>query len=178
MLIVIAGLIGAGKSTIAKEISKRLLIPLYSIDEDKRRIYKTHPQYEYFLKNNIPFPDDIREKTFNASLKGLKELSKTNQHAIVEETFHKKILREPFFKEAKKIFGGIIITLIKVESKLVKGRLKKRGKEEDHMVGYDMYLSFKKQFEPFAEVDYVFDNSGDFEENIEKYVRFLKKRLT
>src|SRR3989344_3962319 len=73
MLVVIAGLIGAGKSSIAREASKRLNIPLYSIDDDKKRIYRQHPKYEYFLKNNIPFPDETRRRTFGASLHGLKK---------------------------------------------------------------------------------------------------------
>lgn len=177
MLIVIAGLIGAGKSTIAREVSKRLNIPLYSIDNDKKKIYKQHPQWEYFLKNAIPFPDEMRRKTFEASLEELRKLAKRHQHAIVEETFHKKSLREPFFDEARKIFGGIILTLVTVDEKLVKERLEKREQEEEHMVGYKMYLSFKKQWESFAKVDYHFVNEGDFEKNMQKYLGFLKKRL-
>ena len=69
------------------------------------------------------------------------------------------------------------ITLVTVDDKLVKERLEKREKEEEHMVGYGMYLSFKKQWEPFEKVDYHFVNEGDFEENMLKYVEFLKKRL-
>lgn len=177
MLIVIAGLIGAGKSTIAREVSKRLHIPLYSIDEDKKKIYKQHPKYEYFLKNNIPFPDETRRETFEASLERLGKLAKKHKHAIVEETFHKKSLRGPFFEEATKIFGGMIITIVTVDEKLVKKRLEKREQEEGHMVGYGMYLSFKKQWEPFEKVDYHFVNEGDFEKNIQKYVKFLERNI-
>lgn len=177
MLIVIAGLIGVGKSTIAGEVSKRLNIPLYSIDDDKKRIYKQHPQYEYFIKNNIPFPDEIRRKTFGASLEGLRKLAKRHRHAVVEETFHKKSLRDPFFEEAKKVFGGMIITLVTLDEKLLKERLEKREQEENHMVGYGMYLSFKKQWEPFEKVDYLFINEGDFEGNMRKYIQFLKNKI-
>ena len=177
MLIVIAGLIGAGKSTIAKELSKRLSIPLYSIDDDKKRVYKTHPQYEHFLTNHIPFPDETRKKTFDVSLDGLRKLAKKHKHAIVEETFHKKRLRDPFFKEAKKIFGGMILVLAKVDNQLMKERLDKREREEDHMVGFGMYLSFKKQWESFEKVDYEFVNEGDFDENMNQLVNFLKDKL-
>ena len=177
MLIVIAGLIGTGKSTIAREVSKRLNLPLYSIDDDKKKIYQQHPQYEYFLKNNIPFPDDIRKKTFDASLEGLRKLAKEHKHAIVEETFHKKSLRSPFFKEAKKIFGGMILTLVTADDELVKERLEKREKEENHLVGYEMSLSFKKQWEPFEKVDYHFINEGDFEKNIQTYIKFIKEKI-
>ena len=79
-------MIGAGKSSIAREVSQRLDIPLYSIDDDKKIIYKQHPQYEYFLKNHIPFPDETRRKTFEASLGRLLKLAKKHKHVIVEET--------------------------------------------------------------------------------------------
>ncbi len=177
MLIVIAGLIGSGKSTIAKQVSERLNIPLYSIDDDKKKIYVQHPQYEYFIKNHILFPDSVRKQTFDASLKGLRKLAKTHRHAIVEETFHQKSSREPFFNEAKKLFGGMLLTLVTVNDKLVKERLDKRAKEEDHMVGHGMYLSLKKKWEPFAHIDYTFVNEGNLEENLEKYINFLKKKL-
>lgn len=177
MLIVIAGLPGTGKTTIAKEVAKRLGVPLYSIDEDKKRIYKQLPEYEHFIKNHIPFPDDVRKRTFDASLEGLRKLAVTHRDAIVEETFHKKKLREPFFEEARKIFGEIILTLVTLDDALVKARLDKRTDEEDHMVGYGMYQSFKKQWEPFDHVDYTFVNQGNPEENIEKYVTFLKNKL-
>src|SRR3989344_222266 len=123
MLVVIAGLIGAGKSSIAREASKRLNIPLYSIDDDKKRI------------------------------------------------------RDPFLEKAKRIFGGVILTLVTVNDKLVKTRLEKREKKEDHMVGYGMYLSFKRHWEPFEKVDYHFVNEGDFERNTRRYVAFLKTKL-
>ena len=53
----------------------------------------------------------------------------------------------------------------------------KREKEEDHLVGYGMYLSFKKQWEPFEKVDYHFVNEGDFEKNIQTYIKFLKDKI-
>ncbi len=177
MLIVIAGLIGAGKTTIAREVSKRLNIPSYSIDEDKKRIYKQYPAYEHHMANNIPFPDELWKKTADVSLEGLRQLSKNNKHVIVEETFRRKSLREPFFEEAAKLFGGMILTLVTVDESLVKERMDKRAKEENHMVGYGMYLSTKKYFEPFDHVDYTFVNEGNYEENVEKYVKFLKERL-
>ena len=109
---------------------------------------------------------------------GLRKLAKGHKHAIVEETFHKKSLRDPFLEKAKRIFGGVILTLVTVNDKLVKRRLEKREKKEDHMVGYGMYLSFKRHWEPFEKVDYHFVNEGDFERNTRRYVAFLKKKLS
>jgi len=174
MIIVLAGLIGVGKTTIAKEVSKRLDIPLYSIDDDKKKVYKEHPNYDYFLANNIPFPDDIRKKAFGAALDGLRILSRKNRHCIVEETFHKKNIREPFFAEVETLFGSMILTLVTADEATVRLRLKDRS---GHMVGYGMYLSFREQFEPFEHVDYTFDTTKDFEKTMEDYLLFLRAKI-
>lgn len=59
----------------------------------------------------------------------------------------------------------------------MKERLDKREREEDHLVGFGMYLSFKKQWESFEKVDYEFVNEGDFDENMNQLVNFLKDKL-
>ena len=177
MLIVIAGMVGAGKSTVAQKVSERLSIPFHSIDDDKAETGKRYPQFPHWVENSIPFSDEFRIEVFESTLKRLRELAKKHRHAIVEETFHKKAIREPFFKEARKIFGGIILTFVETDEKLVKERLERRTEEEDHMAGYGMYLSFKSKFEPFEKIDYTFKNNECFEKNFEEYLQFLREKL-
>jgi predicted kinase len=177
MLIVISGLVGSGKSTLAREVSKRLCIPFHSIDDDKIETGKKYPQFKYWCENGIPFPDEFRKKVYEATLERLRGLAREHRHVIVEEAFHRKALREPFFEKATEILGGIILTLVEVEKEIVKERLEKRAKEENHIVGYEMYLSFKSKFEPFAKIDYTFTNNDNFEENLGEYLKFLREKL-
>ena len=177
MLIVIAGMVGAGKSTVARKVSERFSIPLHSIDDDKAETSKRYPQFQHWVENSIPFPDKFRIEVFDSTLKRLRELAKKHRHAIVEETFHKKAIREPFFKEARKIFGGIILTFVETDDRFIKERLERRTEEEDHMVGYGMYLSFKSKFEPFEKIDYTFINNNNFEKNLAAYLQFLREKL-
>lgn len=177
MLIVIAGLVGAGKSTIARKVSERLSIPFYSIDDDKVKTGKKYPQFQHWIENSIPFPDEFRIQVFKSTLQGLRKLAKKHSHAIVEETFHKKAIRKPFFKEAGEIFGGITLTYVKTDEKFIKERLDLRTKKENHIVGYGMYLSFKPKFEHFDKIDYTFINNKNFEESLAEYLRFLKGKL-
>ena len=124
MLVVIAGMIGAGKSTIAREMAVRLSIPFFSIDEVKIRVGQTYPGYRSYLENSIPFPDEMRQQVYAQTLEGLQALAQTHRHAIVEETFHKKHLREPFFAAAD-IFNGILLTQVVHNDDLTKIRLDK-----------------------------------------------------
>ena len=41
MLIILAGMIGAGKSTIARQVSERLAIPFHGIDQDKIEVFES-----------------------------------------------------------------------------------------------------------------------------------------
>ncbi len=68
MLVAIAGTIGAGKSTVARAVSARLAIPYHSIDNDKRDIGETHPDFATWVAQSIPFPDDFRTTVFNRAL--------------------------------------------------------------------------------------------------------------
>lgn len=177
MLIIIAGLVGAGKSTLARKVSESLSIPFYSIDDDKVETGKKYSQFQHWIENSIPFPDEFRIQVFKSTLEGLRKLKKNNSHAIVEETFHKKAIREPFFKEAGKIFGGITLTYVKTDEIIIKERLDLRTKKENHIAGYGMYLSFKPKFEHFDKTDYTFINNNNFEENLAEYLQFLRKKL-
>ena len=177
MLIVIAGLVGAGKSTLARKVSESLSIPFYSIDDDKVETGKKYSQFQHWIENSIPFPHEFRIQVFNSTLQGLRKLAKKHNHAIVEETFHKKTIRKPFFEEAGKIFGGITLTFVETDEKFIKERLELRAKKENHIAGYGMYLSFKPKFEHFDKTDYTFINNNNFEENLAEYLRFLKGKI-
>ena len=177
MLIIIAGMVGAGKSTVARKVSDGLSVPFHSIDVDKAETGKRYPQFQHWVDNGIPFPDEFRIEVFETTLKRLRELAKEHLHVIIDETFHKKAIREPFFEEAANIFGGIILTFAETDDILIKERLERRTEEEDHMAGYEMYLSFKSKFEPFDRIDYLFSNNEHFEKNLAEYLRFLREKL-
>ncbi len=177
MLIVVSGLVGAGKSTIARKVSERLSIPLHSIDDDKIETGKKFPQFQHWVENSIPFPDEFRIKVYGTTLERLRELAKEHRHVIVEEVFHRKAVREPLFEKAREIFGGIILTFVEVNEKIVKERLDRRTKEEGHIVGYGMYLTIKAKFDPFEKIDYTFINNNNFEKNLAEYLQFLREKL-
>lgn len=71
----------------------------------------------------------------------------------------------------------MLLTLVTCDEHLIKKRLEKRKQEEDHLVSYGTYRSFKKMFEAFDQIDYTFVNQGNFEENMQQYTEFLKTRL-
>jgi hypothetical protein len=53
-----------------------------------------------------PFPDDFRRKVFALTLERLADLAADHDHVIVEETFHRRAIREPFFAAAAELLGA------------------------------------------------------------------------
>ncbi len=178
MVIFVGGLIGTGKTSLAKALSEKLGIYYYDVDLVKKMVYPTDPNYEYNLTNNIPFSDETRRKTFNQVVSDFARLSKEHNNIIVDETLHKKTLRQILFDGAEKYFGKYIIVLVKADESIVKDRLTK-DQREGHLLkdSFGMYLSLKKQFEDFENVDIVFENNTSVTESIEKLAKLVQEKL-
>lgn len=178
MVIFIGGLIGTGKSSLAKGLATKLGIYYYDVDRIKKEIYPTDPQYDHNLKNNIPFSDETRTKTFNRVVQDFAELSKTHQHIIVDETLHKKQLRDILLKGAQQYFGAYLIVWVKADEKKIKERLTSAPRE-GHLLkdAFGMYLSLKKQFEEFNNIDIVFENNTPLAQSVDSLAMLVQEKL-
>jgi gluconate kinase len=178
MVIFVGGLIGTGKTSLARALAEKLGVYYYDVDLVKKTVYPTDPNYEYNLKNNIPFSDETRIKTFNRVVEDFAKLSKEHKNIIVDETLHKKSLRQILFDGAEKYFGKYIIAWIKAGETIIKDRLTK-NQREGHILkdAFGMYLSFKKQFEGFENVDITFENNASLAESAEQLAKLVQEKL-
>ena len=55
MIIFAGGLIGAGKSTIAKGMAEHFSFPYYDVDEVKKIVYRQDPDFERNIAEGIPY---------------------------------------------------------------------------------------------------------------------------
>lgn len=167
MVIFIGGLIGTGKSSLAKALANKLDAYYFDIDEVKKRIYPTDPKYAYNLKNNIPFSDETRKKTFESVVLDFALLSKKHSLIVVDETLHKEKLRQILFEGAKKQFGSYILIWVKANEAVIKKRFEEKSRE-NHMLKnpFEMYLSLKNEFEPFKNPNLIFINNKPYEESV------------
>ncbi len=178
MLVAVAGSIGAGKSTVAQAIAAGLDIPLLSIDDDKRALGATTPGFDRWVAEGIPFPDDFRAKAFDRTLARLRRLAGGSAHAVVEETFHRKALRDRLFDEGAALMGGLFVVEVRADAATIEHRLRGRaGTEADHLAGMDMYRSFLAASDPQDRVDHVFHNDTGFDEELERCLNQLRVRL-
>ena len=177
MFVAIAGHIGAGKSTIAKQVSTIFGIPHVALDQFKIDLSKNNHRYQYCWDNNIPLPDVLRAEVYREVSINLEFLAKTHCHVIVDETFHKEKFRKPFFVLGKELFSGFVLTLVEATDEIVRERLDIRTSGGKHIVGYGMHLAFKPTYEPFEEIDFIYNNNGPLTETLPHYCKFLQELL-
>ena len=173
-LIAVAGAIGSGKSTIAEAVSRRLDIPVHSLDDDKRIVGASHPDFETWVADGVPFPDDFRRRVFERALDQLAELATVHSWVIVEETFHRADTRDSFFRAAEALFGRVCLIEIVVSPEVAVAHLEQRAREEaDHMAGRAMFEAFARIADPLENADIVIENNGDLASAVEEACRYL-----
>jgi predicted kinase len=168
VVIFVGGLVGVGKSAIARFLAGRLSIPYYSVDAIKKIIYPQDPDFEKNIRNGIPFKEETRLRVFRQVAADFSRLAETHKHLIVDETFHLKKPRQVLFNAAKACFGGYVIIWVKADEAVIKQRLASKDRK-DHILTdpLKMYRSFAKELEDIDEPHIVCENNASVEEATE-----------
>ncbi|OPY81122.1 MAG: dephospho-CoA kinase [Syntrophorhabdus sp. PtaU1.Bin153] len=178
MVIFFGGYIGSGKTSLAKAISEKLGIPYYEVDLIKKVVIEEDPDLERNVKQNIPFPDEARIKMFTRAVEDFADLSKTHEWLIVDETLHKRAIRQILFDGATKYFGGYMVVWVQADEETIKERLSSKERT-NHVLGdpYGMYLSMRKVSEPLDDADIVFKNTGGLDEATERLAGLIREKI-
>jgi len=168
-LILIAGLPGVGKTTLARELVERTRAIHFEIDEVKRLVVP-----EDIVTQEID-PPEYRYKYYAATIRRLPELfaRSSTQVVIIDETFHLEEFREMWNQAATELD----IRLHWIEAVCREATVKERlclGKDREcHILGdeaFPMYLLFKKMYEPMQTAHEVVDTGRDIVPQVEKIV--------
>ncbi len=179
MILFLAGLPGAGKSSLSKVVSEALDIPRFEIDEIKRELYPSlDPDFMHKLDNNIPLSEEVHIKVYEEAARRLKALAAAQEHFIVDEMLYKKSLRDMLFDTARTHFGGYMTVWVKTPDAAIKERLTRI--REGHLLKDPIgtYEIFKQKFEDIEDADIVFENEGTFEESASKLVALVREKWT
>ena len=178
MLILFAGNVGSGKTTLAARLSADFGIPLYEVDRLKRELYPLDPDFERNMQESIPFKDETRMTAYRRACEELKAMAASHPHVLVDEAMHKRIFRETF-RTAAEPFGGSYLILVRISEETMRRRLTPEARP-GHMVRdpLAMALALEKQSEPMDdEADLVVDNDGPPEEAYARILRALSPLL-
>jgi gluconate kinase len=158
-------------------IADRLGILYYEVDQVKKAVVEEDPGLQYNVRNNVPFPDEARIKMFSRVVDDFARLCEAQKCIIVDETLHKRPLRQILYEGARRYFGGYIVVWIQASEETIRERLM-NSQREDHVLGdpYGMHLSMKKVFDDLDEADIIFENDGPLEEATNDLLEQLKRK--
>ena len=165
-LIIFAGLIGTGKSTLSKILSKKLDIPIISSDIVRKALSGISPiehRYEEFEKGI--YSKERTDKTYKEIFKKAEEFLMKGSSVIIDGSFKKKNQRKLILDLAVEmgIRFFIIETICKDEEikKRLNYRLKSKKSASDGRL--EIYDKQKKDFEVIDDPELV---SGDRDSHI------------
>ena len=169
-LILIAGLPGVGKTTLARELTGRTQAVHFDIDSVKKMVV---PQDK--VSKEID-PPEYRHKYYLETIHRLPDLfAKDHNHTVViDETFHLRGFRDMWTKAAKSLNIRLLWVEVVCPEEIVKERLRLGRDRENHILGdkaYPMYLLFKKMFEPMSEPREIVDNNRELVPQIQRIVK-------
>ncbi len=168
MIIFFGGMIGAGKSTIARLFSESIGSHYLDVDEIKKEIAAQEPDYERNVREGIPFSDATRAKVFARVIEDLKTLRAGHEFVVVDETLHRRELRRQLYSAAQELFGDFVVVWVRADEKVVTERLS-ATKREGHLLDdpFPMRQSFQREFEDFNRSVIVCNNNGEPREAVE-----------
>lgn len=175
MIIFVGGLIGAGKSTIARGLAEHFAIPCYDVDEIKKIVYTKDPDFERNIAEGIPFNDEIRHEVFRRVFADLEDLIKQHPHIVVDETLHKRDIRHVLYEEARRISGDFIVIWVQARKDVILQRLGEE-KRAGHLLDDPLPLhnAFEKEFEDYDRCVIGCHNNGPVEETVADLVHLIQ----
>ncbi len=158
MLILVCGLPGTGKTSVAKRIAMQTCSLVISTDVVRKQMLKK-PAYDNKEKAMV------YGELFSRAEKALKE----GRNAVVDGTFYRKELRDGIRKIAERTGSGFrVVEVVCGESKVMR-RLERRSRTRSVSdADCRVYIKIKKQFEPIQEEHAIIDTSGKWEKKVDK----------
>ena len=167
LIIFVGGIIGAGKSTVARSLADHFGFPYYDVDEIKKEVFGKDPDYERNIAEGIPFSDALRRDVFARVFEDLEGLVRDHPHIVVDETLHKREIRHRLYAEAERIAGGFIVIWVQAREDIIIERLGAR-KRKGHFLSDPLPLhnAFKRAFEEYDRCVIDCHNNGPVEETV------------
>lgn len=166
MLIIVCGLPGTGKTTLAKKIADETKSFLLNTDIiRKKMIYE--PKYT----------EEEKSLVYKLLFEMAEKFLMTGKNVVLDGTFYKKDLRERAKEIAKKTKNKFRMVEVRCDEKIVRKGMKERSKKESVSdADFEVYKKIKKQFEPIKERHMILDTTKGFNQAIQKFRERVRNR--
>jgi predicted kinase len=169
-LILITALPGVGKTTLAREFARQTKGTHFDIDDIKRVVVP-----EEMVTEGID-PPEYRYKYYAGAIRKLPDLlAQSSVHIVImDETFHLQAFRHMWDEAAKELNIRLHWVQAVCDEEIVKQRLSIGKDRGNHILvgkGQQMYLLFKKEYEPIKEPHEIVDTGKDIVPQVQRIIR-------
>ena len=179
-LFIITGLIGSGKTVLAKAISHRRAMAVISSDDVRKRLANIPPDEHRFEEfDSGIYSSTFSRKTYDEMLRQAKQILKARQSVIIDASFRKAKERRKTMKLAQEMGAAFKVIECVCDEETIKERLSHRFEEASISDGrLEILPQLKEDFEPVSEFDLedhiVVDSSRPMEETVKELLERIE----
>lgn len=164
MLLIVCGLPGSGKTTIADALSKRLKAPHISSDIIRKQMHE-RPVYT----------EDEKREVYRAMAARALEMFRGGEETVVlDATYYKKEYLDMARMAAQKAGSMMLIIECTINDNEAKKRIGSRKKGPSD-ADFDVYLKLKREAEPIEDEHLTIDCSEPVPGNIKRIITRLEE---
>jgi len=160
-LILVCGLPGAGKSTVAKQIAEETKALMFNTDAVRKKLFE-EPAYTQKEK------DMVYKLLFEMADKFLK----MSRNVVLDGTFYREDLRKGARKIAEKNKSRFMIVEVVCSEKTTRSRLGERAKTRCASdADFRVYRKIRERFEPIRQKHFIVDSGKDVRKQIAGFLK-------
>ncbi len=182
-LIIVCGLIGTGKSTIAREVAQSkgwTIVPSDAVRKELAKMPATHHEYVAFEKGI--YSSEFTAKTYERMNQIAERLLKEGRSVVMDASFARKEYRAKAYALAKSLNVEVTCIELVCADEEIKRRLALRMKQEKQISDGRLEI-FSQQKASFEEIDdftdeehIVVDTSNPKKESVARALNMIDKR--
>ena len=162
-LILVCGLPGSGKTTVAKKIADKTKSFVFNTDILRKELFEK-PAYTKKEKELI----------YNLLFEMAEKFLRSAKNVVLEGTFYRRDLRKRVKDLARKMNSDFHMVEVVCRERTIKERMEKRRKQKTSSdADFKIYKKIKKQFEPVREKHFVLRSGEKEDEQIAKFLKTM-----
>jgi hypothetical protein len=157
MLVLITGLPGTGKSTVANRLAKRINARVLRTDEIRKRLF-AKPKYT----------EEEKEIVYKTLFLIAENLLRARRNVVIDGTFYKRSLRRQIYRTAALRRSKLIIVECIASEEAIARRMKRREKRRIRLsdADFEVYKKIKREYEPIISEHIVLDTTRPLNETL------------
>lgn len=165
MLILVCGLPGTGKSTLANNLARKINATVLRTDVIRKELFK-RPRYT----------EEEKKLIYDIVFLIAKYLLEKKNNVIIDGTFYKKKIRERIYDIGKKTESDLHVIECTCPENVIVERMKRRDKRGKNLsdADFQVYKRIKGEFEPISRKHITIDTNRSVRETLNLAVKALK----